>query len=437
MQYNSDTCVNTKRGDRRMSAPTAGGTDSGEAALGINTKSASPQTPCKVPPAQRTRGLRDTRYALQTSIRRLVIAKSDFDPENPDLDVYNKLPRVTKCKWVRVKPTVDIKHAMAENKAHYCNLTTCGSVWTCPVCAHRVQEIRRQEIHRGVEWAKSVGLQPVMLTLTTPHYSHQSCADLLTRLSAAHKYLVSGKAWVNFKNSVGYQGMIRSLETLYGKSGWHSHFHVLWFVDASADLDSIADFVLTRWEKACQKQKLIPKGKLRAFRSHSVKVSLAHNSGEYLAKQDDEKYMVRWGADREIAKGNSKTYREKSGLLHPFELAGFWAEHGDPKAADLFMEYLEAFKGKAQIFWTQGLKIRAGINEVSDKEAAEAEYEDSVKVMSLESFAWDLVRSKGMRSKVLTMIESGGVEDVENWLRFHGMNSVLSHEMPLINSLRK
>lgn len=400
----------------------------GAAPLGINTKSASPLPPHKTSTAQYLRSLRATRYGAQNVIRKLVIAKSDFDPDNPDFEVYNKLPRVVKCKWVQVKPTVDIMHDKAENKAHYCNLTSCGSVWSCPVCAERIQEVRRQEVFKSVEWAKANGLQPVMVTLTTPHYEHQTCGELLKGLSKAHRYLVSGKRWVNFKKRIGFEGMIRSLETLYGDSGWHSHFHILWFVSPDTDLEDIKDYVLDRWESACQKQGLIPRGKLRAFRKHSVKVDVAHNSGEYLAKQDDEKHVSKWGVDREITKGMAK--RSDGRLLHPFELATAWGEYGLEKCAYLFMEYIAAFKGKAQIFWTHGLKDRVGLNDVSDQDASEKESEEAEKVLSMESHAWSIVKTKGMRAQLLELVETLGVRAVEDWLRENRVNSVLSYNLP-------
>lgn len=428
MEYNSEACMDTKFGAPLPCASASAEPQGPEAPLGINTKSTSPYAPSKAPQAQYLRGLRASRYSLQNVIRKLVIAKSDFDPDNPDFEVYNKLPRVVKCKWVQVKPTVDIMHDKAENKAHYCNLTSCGSVWSCPVCAERIQEVRRQEIHKSVEWAQENGLQPVMVTLTTPHYEHQTCDELLKGLSKAHKNLVSGKRWVNFKKKIGFEGMIRSLETLYGDSGWHSHFHILWFVSADADLDDITRYVLDRWESACDKQGLIPRGKRRAFRKHSVKVQLAHNSGDYLAKQDSEKYLVKWGVDKEIAKGLAKGSR--TGSLHPFELAAAWAEHGIARAGELFMEYIAAFKGKAQIFWSRGLKDKSGVNDVSDQEASEKESEEAEKVLSMENHAWGIVKTKNMRSQLLDFVETLGVRVVEDWLRENRVNSVLSYNLP-------
>ncbi len=446
----------------QLHTPAFGAAETGcaDAPLGTNAKSASPQHPISVPLAHGSCGfqgyekgsktsnegrflgnntksspppLRKIRYALQDAIRKLVLSRSDFDPDNPDFEVYNKLPRVVKCKRTRVKDTVDIYHSPSEGKAHYQNLHTCASVWSCPVCAERIQEQRRQEIHQAIEWAQSEGLMPVMVTLTTPHYVHQGCKVLLDGISKAHKYLVSGKSWVNFKEQIGFQAMIRSLETLYGGSGWHSHFHVLWFVDAKTSLEDINNYVSQRWESACHKQGLIPKGKLRAFRQHAVKVTQANNSGDYLAKMDDRKHLVKWGADRELAKGNSKSYREKSGLQHPFELAGSWSENADSKSADLFMEYISAFKGKAQIFWTRGLKKRVGIGEVSDQEASEVEANDSEKVLSLDFHSWDFVLKKKMRAQVLDMVELFGPSRVEDWLRSHGLSAVLSHLMPRLN----
>lgn len=382
----------------------------------------------KTTTAQYLRGLRDDRYSLQTSIRKLFIAKSDFDPLNPDFDTYNKLSRVVKCKWVQVKRSVDVYHDESKGKAHYKNLTTCGSVWTCPVCAERIQETRRQEIATALDWAKVNGLKPVMITLTAPHYDHQTCKDLLERVSAAHKYLCSGSGWKSFKKEIGFQGMIRSLETLHGDSGWHSHFHIVWLVSEQQPIDTITDFVKKRWEAACKIQNLIPKGKTRAFREHSVKVTSATVTGDYLAKQDDGEYLkVTWGADKELSKGQHKNSR---GLLHPFQLAAGWSEWGDDKLADLFVEYASAFKGKAQIFWSAGLKDKCGLKNKSDKEAAETESVEAEKVLSLDSHSWGFVKERSMRSKLLTMVETRGPDSVQDWLELNGYASIPTHLIP-------
>jgi hypothetical protein len=151
------------------------------------------------------------------------------------LENYNSLPRVVKCHSVRIKPTVDVKKNVDHDRAFYSGLAVCGSVWDCPVCSARILEKRREEIALAVNWAYDNGFKVVMVTLTTPHYSFQTCEDLLSRFSKALTYLKTGKVWDKYKKSVNWQGSIRGLETLYGVNGWHNHTHELWIVSKNLD----------------------------------------------------------------------------------------------------------------------------------------------------------------------------------------------------------
>ena len=138
-----------------------------------------------------------------------------------------------------------------------------------------------------------------MVTLTVPHYEHQSCSELLGLMRKALTYFRSGKRFQKFKADIGYEGLIRGFETLYGNNGWHHHTHELWFVDKQADAEEIKTFLLNRWEQACNKYDLIPRRKVRAFREHAVDIWNNASESDYLAKQDDETNL-KWSADREI-----------------------------------------------------------------------------------------------------------------------------------------
>lgn len=390
-----------------------------EGALGIYTKSTSPCTPSDTPESQYSRGLRADRYNAQNFIKRLFTSRGGFDNRLMTLENYNSLPRVVKCHSVRIRPTVDIKKNPDHDRAFYSGLAVCGSVWDCPVCSARVLEKRRQEIAIAINWAYDNGFKVVMVTLTTPHYSYQTCAELLTSFSKALTYLKSGKAWDNYKKTVAWQGSIRGLETLYGSNGWHNHTHELWIVSKDLDSEKLKTNILSRWFKSCDRQGLIPAGKKKAFMEHSVDVIDNASASDYLAKHDDKKNLT-WGADKELTKPLSKASKE---LLHPFQLA-YMNSQGFKSCGDLFAEYSKAFKGKSSVFWSRGLKKKIGIVEKVDEELAKDETEKIDKLISLEFFAWQEVKNQKARAHILDLAETVGAAGIEAWLRQHKVSSV-------------
>lgn len=400
---------------------TAAGSEptSGDAALGIYTKSNSLGHTPTTTPAQYLRGLRAERYAAQNSIKRLFVSRGGFDHTVMTLANYNQLPRVVKCHSVRIQPTVDIKKNPDHDRAFYSGLAVCGSVWDCPVCSARILEKRREEIALAVNWAYENGFKVVMVTLTTPHYSYQTCEDLLSRFSKALTYLKTGVTWQNFKKANAWQGSIRGLETLYGANGWHNHTHELWIVSKNLDSKELKTKVLERWHRACDRLGLIPKGKKKAFMDHSVDVIDNASASDYLAKHDDKKNL-KWGVDKELTKPLSKASKE---LLHPFQLADMNSQ-GIKKAGDLFAEYSKAFKGKSAVFWSRGLKQKIGILEKEDEELAKQETEKIEVLISLEFHAWQVVKEEKARALLLDHAELGGADKVEDWLRIHRVSSV-------------
>lgn len=397
----------------------ASASESAECALGTYTKSNSLEHTPTTTPAQYLRGLRAQRYSAQNSIKLLFVARSGFDHSYMTMANYNELPRVVKCHSVRIQPNVDIKKHPDHDRAFYSGLAVCGSVWDCPVCSARILEKRREEIALAVNWAYDNGFKVVMVTLTTPHYSYQTCEDLLSRFSKALTYLKTGVTWQNFKKANAWQGSIRGLETLYGANGWHNHTHELWIVSKNLDSKELKTKVLDRWYRACDRLGLIPKGKKKAFMDHSVDVIDNASASDYLAKHDDKKNLS-WGVDKELTKPLSKASKE---LLHPFQLADMNAQ-GVKKAGDLFAEYSKAFKGKSAVFWSRGLKQKVGIVEKEDEELAKQDIEKPEVLVSMEGHAWQVVKEQNARALLLDHVELGGADKVEVWLRKHKVNSV-------------
>ena len=352
---------------------------------------------------------RSERFALLGVARRLLLnAGRAAGLEHPS-DYH----RTADCHHASLGSGVAIKRATEHGGAFYAGVATCGNVWACPVCAAKVQERRREEIATGIRWAYREGLQPVMVTLTFPHRSWHKLSALLTQQDDALKRLRRGRPWSRFIESVGYRGLIRSLEVTHGENGWHPHTHELWFVRADADAEAIRAEVAQQWESACARAGLLnmdDPAQVEAFRAHAVDVKGNCSASDYLAKQDDSRH---WGADRELAKSSSKAGRAKG--LHAFGLLADAAE-GNSRAGRLFLAYVLAMKGRRQLFWSHGLKAVVGLDAKTDEEVAAEEREQSELLGVMTALEWESVVRAGLRAALLTAAERGGWPDVRRLL---------------------
>ena len=361
------------------------------APLGNKTKSSPP---CgKVEDRTKLQELRSVRFELLSSARSIYVAQGAIE----GLEFVQNYHRTAKCKYVPTGSQVAVNSARDTGSAFYSGLISCGCVWTCAVCAVKIQERRRQEIAKAITYAYANDLQPVLVTLTFPHSKSQKLSQLLKMQADALARLRKGKSWDNFKKEILYEGLIRSLELTHGVNGWHPHTHELWFVGKGVNAEEIKEFVLDKWWSACLRAGLVEDNKkeMLNFYKHAVDIKGNCSASDYLAKQDSSK---NWGVDREVAKASSKSGR-KSGL-HPF--AFLTTEH---KNVPLWLEYSKAIKGKSQLFWSRGLKKKCGIDEISDEEIAEENQEPEV--LGLLNFdEWKLIRDTNNRSTVLDIAEN-------------------------------
>ena len=286
--------------------------------------------------------LRADRFALLKKIRAIYLSAGVAS----GLDIPTKFHRTSLCKHACTGSAgVELNLLKEANRAFYKGLQTCGSVWTCPICANKIQEIRRQEIAHAMAHFYSQAKQAVMITFTFPHTQNEALKDLLKSFKASLKLLRKGGTWSRKLKAVGYAGLIRSLEITHGANGWHPHTHELWFVNENLNEEEFKEFILNKWFDACNQAGLIAENKQDDFLKHAIDIKFNCSTSDYLAKFDDKS---NWGIDREMARASSKKGK-KSGK-HPFALA-------DENKDDLFLEYTKAIKGTAQIYWSRGLKI--------------------------------------------------------------------------------
>lgn len=380
--------------------------------LGNNTKSS---TPSQTSPKSKGRLLRVERYRIQ-SIARKIIRQEGVSAR---LEFPLNFHRTGKCRHVAVG-RVGVHKAHEYDGAFYSGLAVCGSVWACPVCTAKIQERRREEVAQAIDWAYINGKKCVMVTLTFPHTQFDDLATLFAKQSEALKHLRSGNTWTKFKDQIGFEGLIRSLELTIGRNGWHPHTHEIWIVDRGADAEFILQKILERWEKACIKAGLLnPKNlhKVEYFRQHAVDVYDNASTGDYLAKQDDSRH---WGADSELVRGSSKQGKHPFSLLPIFDIG---IQTDDPlvreagmQAGKKFAEYIDATKGKRQMFWSHGLKERVGVNDVDDQTLADESRESADLLGFIADTDWRLIRNHEQRAQLLDVAELGGWESVQKFI---------------------
>ena len=363
------------------------------APLGTKTKSSPPpDQKSELPHREKLQELRSKRYELLASARSIYCQQG----ASQGLQFVQNYHRTAKCKYVPTGSLVGVHASQKHHSAFYTGLVSCGSVWTCAVCAVKIQERRRLEIEKAINFGYANGLQSVLVTLTFPHYKMHRLSELLIKQADALARLRKGKQWDLFKNDINFQGLIRALELTYGENGWHPHTHELWFVDKNATLDDLIKTVKNKWWVACLKAGLVKLSDKNKFYEYAVDIKMNCSTGDYLAKQDSSKH---WGADREMAKASSKI--GKSSGLHPF--AFLTEEHKD---SDKWIEFTKAIKGKSQLFWSRGLKDKFNIEEKTDEQLAEEENDEADLLGMLTLDQWKLIRQHNKRTHILDIVEN-------------------------------
>jgi len=348
------------------------------------------------------------RYRLDGLIKRILRAEAKrTHPHKHAANVY----RTVGCTWIRVDDLSLIK-PVARESYHYKGLMTCGSVHTCPICASKIQERRRQEVAAAIAHMEASGNACAMVSLTFPHRVDQPLSDLLQRQQLALKKLRESQAYVRLMGECGAVGRIRSLEVTHGKNGWHPHTHELLFLKRGVCPGWLRSRLVVLWFRACSKVGLYrhDRDDEVAFIEHSVDVQVGDNgAAAYIAKMDDQ---TKWGLSHEVTKGSSKQGRRAG--MHPFKLAA------QDSTSHLFIEYVNAMKGARQLVWSRGLKAQVGIEEKTDEQIATEQTANVQDQIPIHSEAWRYVVCNDARFELTHAAKHGGAPAVARFLELLG-----------------
>jgi len=319
--------------------------------------------------------------------------------------------RVAKCSRMPVPGTdyVHIKHN--GSSASYGNLTTCGSVWVCPVCSARVNMERRVELQEAISSTRSFGGGAYLLTMTIQHTSSDSLAGLLDVLVEAWRRTKRGKPWSRVLERYGVVGHVTVLEVTYGDNGWHPHKHALLFTKVPLSAAQVS--ALEAWLSArfCRMA-----SKLGGYASPRYGADLRGGPLDDRGIDEVTKYVTKFGLDSELTDTGGK---EAHGFT-PFQLLDSLVFND--KTAALFQEYAAAMKGRRQLVWSRGLRDLLGLSdERGDVEIAQDDLvEPSVVIMTLTGFQFAQVTLRGLRGELLAFASScPDAEKIWLWLQSH------------------
>lgn len=328
--------------------------------------------------------LRVERYALKSVVNRLY-------PHS----------KTAKCCRMRIPLlTVRILKTPEYQKAFYAGLSRCSSVWWCPLCAAKIAERRRAELVSAVATAKAMGWQVLLMTCTVPHGLGDDIHGMLDQMLNAWRRTTTGRVGKDMRKLLGFEGTIRTLEVTDGKNGFHPHFHVLIFAKMDFTPQSFQAAFLPLWQDAC------------------VKACLPCPSDEHGLRVDDGSfaaaYATKWGLEDEMVRGHMKTSKGDKGRT-PWDMLRdiLKADYELPEEALMakrsekrFRLYAEAFKGRRQLYWSNGLKEKLAVEEVSDEELATMQEEHSSELAELTDEQWRAVLVTKWEAALLEVAES-------------------------------
>lgn len=328
--------------------------------------------------------------------------------------------RVKQCLRVisPMKTSAEVRIRGQEKKrASYGNLIVCASIWACPICAARISEQRKRELEIAIRRAPLKGYKAIMVTYTFSHKLKQPLIDVLAVLKGARRRFKSGRKWQALQSEYDVLGTIAATEVTWGVNGWHPHVHEIIFVGKEVigrDSGQFEEKLKKHWIAA-----LTAYG-VYGVKDIALKVSQSDQYiADYIAKFGREpKDNGNWDMSKEVSKAPVKKARDENHAT-PLELLIAYGNKSN-LAAQLWYEYVIAFKGKKQIIWSNGLKAYFGIGEVTDDELAIDEIEPYDVMANIDADIWSFLikeDTNGMvRAEILKIAQNEGLEAMQNYI---------------------
>jgi hypothetical protein len=308
--------------------------------------------------------------------------------------------RVTHCCRSIQGEIVAIYRSSNGANARYAGIMTCGSGWTCPVCATKIGEVRREELSYANVMHVQAGGRVDLTTMTFPHeLNEMPLAETMARFDKARqkfKNCALYRAVFDRKKSrTGCIGCVTSMEITHGINGWHPHLHMLSFTARSVNPEEI-DKLKKAWVNILLKCGLGDNSKISDMMERALDVRGGEDAAQYIAKYGREE---KWGITSELTRSHAKKGIGDS--VTPFGLLAL-SDAGDEQAGELFKEFANVFLGRRLITFSPGLRAEFSMGEdASDEEAAAQPDEANDLVGVLKPEQWKIVLKADARAGLL------------------------------------
>lgn len=230
------------------------------------------------------------------------------------------------------------------------NLVTCGSICSCPVCAHKKMLDKAEMVQKSLLWAEQNGKVPIMLTLTASHNASTKLDEFVKQFKSAWQLFSSGRQWRDFKKDWSIEHWISAREATreaIKDNGWHYHMHILLFIDAGQirvndAISNLSELFTTRWMHCLKSRDLTGNDEI------ACNLISGNNVGE--------KYLTKLGITHAAS---GKLEYEMTGSANKGRT--IWdvlydAAFGDIRAEYLYIEYVEVMTGENWITTSHGLQ---------------------------------------------------------------------------------
>lgn len=296
----------------------------------------------------------------------------------------------------------------ADGRAYFEGQAVCGSVWGCPVCNPKIATGRKNEINRAMKLNYERGGDCFFLTMTFSHEREDVLPELIDKFSKALSRMKASKEWKKLREAIGYRGSIRALEfTHSNRNGWHPHSHDIVFTDKKISVFDAKFFeykLYLLWRKYAVKY-----GLGEPSRGYGVRVVYSHNTAESYRNLADYcsgfSYEITHTHTKKSTTDCATEYQGRT----PWEILRGMADAEDKtqrtREVFLFKQFLNAVKGRAQLYWSPGLKDYFGIDDLADENLAE-ESEPGEVMYEMDDEEFYLVAKFRKHAEALAIAES-------------------------------
>ena len=391
-----------------------------------------------------------------------------------------KITRIKDCGRVPVGTAVSVK--FGNGSSGFGCLETCGSVWSCPVCAAKIRAERAGEIERVMAAHLATGGTAFFMTMTMRHRRdpatglHAPLADCWDDLAAGWNAAKSGRTFKQGRSlvdlapryaeryaalraqgvdylpgaeSLRLLGIARFVEATYGENGWHLHVHAILFFSGQQDVVSVGNFargMFDRWRHT-----LVERGRLEPIADRGGldirpvygPEGLAQYSTKALCEKDSEAIAaLAKGVAREATRADMKHGRR--GNRGPWQVIGDFARDGVASDLAVWREWEAASHGRRFVVWSRRNPLDPEWNALLDVRGVELTDEEiAAKDQQGSTLGWiDLAGWRRIRRDcvfldlLLTAAATGSGDDVRTLLASRDV-ALLDRPPPQeINSLR-